>query len=284
MGHVALAARIDLVQQLIDALTRQLREHLAHRAADVIARAGHFDIGVVDVFIEVRRTRQDAHEPGHLAEQLFEVGALPGLAQPLLDAVGGFQRRDEDAADAGGAGRVGRRAVAQGEAGVIPAVGSTLDAQQHVACEHRFALPAEDLLVQSFDLRPDLGPGLAGGPAQRPWMLVAEYEPVAVVVDEHELRPPPQGHRKAGRQHDVDGHAQARRPALHRSQRSGRPVLFPNERRQLLRRQFREPLEMGVAVDHYRAPARPAAALIRARDSAESARSRWSRSKGMPGG
>ncbi len=71
----------------------------------------------------------------------------------------------------------------------------------------------QDVLDPGTDVRPDLCPHLAGGPAQGPRVFGSQRHPgVGVVVEERQLRSPAHPHRVAGREHHADDRADARRP------------------------------------------------------------------------
>ncbi len=245
-GDVVLAGRVDLVQKFVEALSGQLREHLPHRSPDEVARPEDRDIGRVDVIVAVAGAREDGDEAGHLAEPLLLARPLQGVAAVGLHPVGGLDGGDEHAADAARRGGIRRRAVAQREAGVVPLLAMAPDPQQVIPGEHGLALAGENLVVEGFDLRPDLRPRFRGGQPERSRVLVPKDRTIAVVVDQDELRPPSQGHRKARRQHDVHGHAEARRPGRPRAEGRLRPVLGGDERRHLPHGSARE-LRRGFA-------------------------------------
>ena len=129
-------------------------------------------------------------------EEVLQVGSA--VAQRLFggDPRRGLHGGDQDSANTRRRNGVRRGAVAQGEPGVFPGVAAAVDAQENVLGEHRGTGAVEDRLVTGLQLRPDLGPRLPRGPAQGPGMLVAEDRAIRIVIDQDEVRPPAQGHRK----------------------------------------------------------------------------------------
>src|SRR5262249_35705323 len=95
---------------------------------------------------------------GALGDLLFQ--PLRGVPQQAL-ARGAFRGLDggrQDAADAVGGGLVGDRAVAEGEAGILPPVAAPLEPPRVVAGEERVALAAQDRLVERPELVIDFRP------------------------------------------------------------------------------------------------------------------------------
>jgi len=72
IGHDRFAAAIGLVEHVDEALTDQLGKGVAHRLADMLARAGQVDHRRIDQFEYVVGSAQHRHEAGRLLEQRLE--------------------------------------------------------------------------------------------------------------------------------------------------------------------------------------------------------------------
>ena len=93
----------------------------------------------------------------------------------------------------------------------------------HAGVEHRLDARA--------DVVPDLGPHLAGRPAQRPRVLGLQgVAHVGVVVEGDELRAPRRPHGEPRRQHDADGVAQRRRARCRAARAASAPSRGPPSR------------------------------------------------------
>jgi hypothetical protein len=149
------------------------------------------------------------------------------VEQQRLGGVHGGGDVDDGHDDAADLACVPDRAVAEVEPGFL---GRT------AALEHQ-ALPAEAARLAAQHRRVDrtdeilqFGPGLALRPSQRVRMARPAQRGIAVVVDLDPVRPPQHGHRQRRMEHQVDQRAQRRRPAPHRSQRRGGPVMGADQR------------------------------------------------------
>ncbi len=223
VGDPGPGAGADVRQLLLDELAEREPvalgwgvEHRDHRVVGgVVAqdggRRGH-DLGAV--------ARPDQGD--HLGQR--RQAPLP--EHPL----GGLGDGAEDASHP--AGLVGDRAVGVGEVALLR-VAVAVDDQPLVGRPGGTAA-GHDLLEHRADDVPDLAPDLSARCAQRPRVLaLPEHRPVGVVVDHHQLGPPPQQDGEARRQADADRGAQALRPVLRVAERAGRPVAGVDERREL---------------------------------------------------
>jgi hypothetical protein len=163
---------------------------------------------------------------------------VEGKLKPLLaraqcgfgaQALAGFHGGNENPADAGRRGRIRNRTVADREMRGLPVHPAPADRQRPVDREDAAVFPGQDILLQRNELGDDLRPYFAKRKPQGPGMLVGQDGPVSVIVDDDELRPPAQCHRKSGCAHDADDELKAWRPFFGWPQRGRRPVLLPDE-------------------------------------------------------
>src|SRR5271170_774365 len=63
-----LPRRVNLVKQLVEALSLEFRKHFAHTSSDERSWARNGDIRIVDVLEDVLGTREHADESWHLLE------------------------------------------------------------------------------------------------------------------------------------------------------------------------------------------------------------------------
>ncbi len=167
----------------------------------------------------------EAGDPDQVLAELEDPLPLGLGGDLLLHPVGDLDRGDQHPAYARGRRGIGDGAVAQGEASIVPTGPMPLDAQRYVLSEDGRRSALQQGGMDRLDLVPDFRPGLARRPAEGPGMLVAEDRAIGVVVEKHEVRAPPQRHRKGGGEHDLRRQLQARRPVPARSQKGGRPVV-----------------------------------------------------------
>ncbi len=137
------------------------------------------------------------------------------------DVVRGFRDRREDAVNAAGFATNG--AVGEGEVALL-GVSISLQKQQQIVGPGGFAA-GHDVLEHGADDVPDLRPAFTAGTAERGWMLGADDVAVGVVVEHHQVRPPPNKDGEAGVQADADGRAEALRPIPNRAQQATDPIV-----------------------------------------------------------
>jgi hypothetical protein len=89
MGHERLSRSVDLIEQLKEALPRQLRHGLTHRLAHQVALADEAPLGVVDQGINMVRPAQDRHVAGRLLDQGAQVRQLGPEDVARLSFAGG---------------------------------------------------------------------------------------------------------------------------------------------------------------------------------------------------
>ena len=140
------------------------------------------------------------------------------------NAVGRLDGGDQHAADARRRRLVGDRRVAHREVRILHLHAAAADAQQHVLGEHRLALAGQEIVMQRAELVLHLGPDFAKARAERFRVLRAEDRQVAVIVDDHELRPPAQRHGELRRHHRCDDELEAWRPRFARAEGRLRPI------------------------------------------------------------
>ncbi len=221
-----------------------------HRADLVLAPAeyrGPRGIDAEKIAVEIRDAEQilgNAPDALALPRLLRDLGfqrvveldqRLFARAQRRLraHALGGLHHRGQHAADAAGGGLVRHRAVADGEARVLPVAAAALHPPRQVLREERRTPARENVLVERPELAVNLRPGLAQRLAQHGRVLVAKDRPVGIVVDQDELGAPANRLGKARRQHEPDRPFQRRRPAFRRPERSFGPVELAHAARHL---------------------------------------------------
>ena len=160
-AHVRLAAAIDLVEQLDEALRRHVRQRLAKALAEHVAAADELEVVRIRELEHVPRAAQDRDESGGLLEQRAPP-RLRGLEALLREhLLGGFRAHHEHAADAVRRGRLVDRAVAVRPVDVL-AFAVARDRHELVLVP-RVAAARHHLLDLRPDDVPDLGPALAAG-------------------------------------------------------------------------------------------------------------------------
>lgn len=228
--HQRLARAADVPQVVVEPLPAGLRErveqrlshHLAPVPDDLLVRAVHELEHVVGA-------AEDGEKRWRLAEDRLQMRVLdlhrPEQRLPLplgLNPWGGLRADDECAAD--GAVVVVDRAIAVRPVHLLQAP-IPHDGDEVVFVPRR--LPARH---HPLDLRaddgPDVRPELRATHSQRPRVAptLPERRTVGVVVDLDQVSPPPEEHRVPRGEHDADGGAQARGPALDGPERGGGPV------------------------------------------------------------
>ena len=229
---VGIARRIDPVEQLEVALTGEVRECLSNRLADPFVAAEQAPVRIVDERDPVLRSVHDDRETGGLGEDL----ALPDdLFLALLDRQHGLGRLRADhqhAAHFAGRIRVVQGAVAVGPVHVLQlAIAGDGDELVFVPGG---AATGHHLLDLRTDDRPDFGPHLGAGPAERRGMaLRANRAAIGVVVEAEQRGAPPDVHRVAAVEDQADADPQRLRPLLRRPERRLRPIVRPDERAHL---------------------------------------------------
>ena len=223
MAHERLARLVDLVEQLEEALVRDLGQRLARRLADQLAAADQLQVGLVGDLEHVIRAAQHGEDAGRLLEQAHQ-------ALVLLFAVA-FRQHFAGHLDAGaihaghGAVLVAHRRVREAEPGVL-VVAVAVHAQRQPVHVGGFAL--ERAHDQRMDVVPDLTPDVVEAVTQRRGMLFAEDDRVGVVVQEAQLRPPGHEHRELRVEHQADRGAQRLGPGTRMPERGMRPVVRPH--------------------------------------------------------
>ena len=175
-----------------------------------IVQLGVAGVGIDLVGLDVPFPGPD--HPGDIARHLV---ALLGGAQGLLGGHGlrDLDRRDQDPADAVRRGRIGDGAVADGE--VVDLLDPVARHLQRQLLEGEAAAgPGQDVFVKGADRGLEVGRGLVQPRAQGLGMPLAQGGGVGVVIDQDEVGPPAQGHRKVGGQDHVHGHTQTGRPGV----------------------------------------------------------------------
>jgi hypothetical protein len=149
---------------------------------------------------------------GSVLRRLRAQIAQNGNAALGNDLLADLVHRGEHASDTARRGGVGRRTVGNGKVRLLGEA-RTLDVKLKIfnpggrsAAERRVDQGLEDV--------PDFGPALADGQTQRIRVLEAENWNVGIVINANVVGPPPQQHGKPVGQHQTDGGAQGRRPAL----------------------------------------------------------------------
>jgi hypothetical protein len=136
---------------------------------------------------------------------------------------------DQDTADL--ARLVPDWAVGEGEVRLLH-VSEPIHLEQEVVRPGGLAGLHHVLVERSYD-GPDVGPALAPLLGEGAGVFGPQNGPVAVVVDLHQLQPPPDVHREGGLEADPDRRAQALGPGRRRTERRPLPVERPNERAHL---------------------------------------------------
>ena len=146
----------------------------------------------------------------------------------VLHPFGGFGDDGEHAADAR---FVADRAVGKGEEALFE-ITVAIERNELVVQRHGFARAR--LLEQWADVVPCLGEDLLRRTPERGRVLGrAEHRPIAVVIEEVELRPPGDDHGELRIEHHADRGAQALRPGLRRAERGAAPVFGPHQRAEM---------------------------------------------------
>ena len=178
-----------------------------HRFDLVLTPAEQIGPGRVDaekVAIEIANAEQVfGHFPDAItfARALFHLGLEPigeGVQHFLVThALGRFKGGGENAADPVGRRRVRDRAVADRKVRVlVNAV--TMDRPRVIFGKEAGALTAQDGVVQRPKLAVDFRPDIAQRFSQRVRVPVAKQGGIGIVVDHDQIRPPSDGHGKAG--------------------------------------------------------------------------------------
>ena len=157
---------------------------------------------------------------GEIAEQQ-DAALADDLFRRLLD-------RAEDAADAVARIGVGQRTVRPREVRFADEA-MPVDVEQNVLVPRRRAAVLDREQLRS-DRVPDLAPAVARCLAQSDGMFAAHDRKVGVVVELDEVRPPPEHHREAAGQHDVEDRPQFQRPGFRGTERCARPIRCGHER------------------------------------------------------
>ena len=163
-----------------------------------------------------------------LADALRDFGFEPVIeeVQGLLfaDALGRFDAGRKNAADPVQRRVVRDRAVADRKSSVLDNRALAADGPRVIFGEKGFTLAAQDRFVQRPELRVDFPPGLAQRAAQCLRVLVAQDGSIGIVVNEDQLGPPSDRHRKPRSEDHRDAELQALRPSLAAAERGRRPV------------------------------------------------------------
>src|SRR6185437_8282363 len=140
------------------------------------------------------------------------------LAQHLLalNARCRLDAGDEHAADPVRRGRVGDRAIADGEAPILAQRAVAADLPEIIDGEEARPLAAQDRFIDRAEFVVDLGPDFMRGGSERVRVLVAEDRYVGVVINSNEFGSPAYRHGKARTKNDLDHLPQRARPALAR--------------------------------------------------------------------
>ncbi len=225
VGHLALARGVGVVEHLVEALALELREDLAHRLADEVARAEQSAVGLVHELIDVVRSGQGADEAGGLLEQSLLPLLLLRLAAGGEHALGGLRHSAEHPRDL--AGFVAHGGIGEGEPGLL-VIAAAVHQQRQVLAVGRVA--SHGGLDQGRDVVPDFAPDVVEARAQGGRVLGAQDLRIGVIVEEAELRTPGDEHRELGIQQEADDRTQRLWPIRRRTERRARPVVRPHER------------------------------------------------------
>ena len=223
MADEALAAAVDLIEQLVEALARDIRQRLADRPADHVAMVDQLAVGGVGDGEDMVRAFQPGHEGGGVLEHLPQPLALRRGVAARQHALGGLDDDGDHAARPAFLGdhrrieevhpaALGRAAAVQDQLAVLVFQRAARHADRH------------DVAVEVGHFRP----GVQHRQAQKPGMAIAGEGAVGVVVEHDAGRSPQQHQRHRGMQHEADGGPEAGRPAGDRPERA-RPVVFAHQ-------------------------------------------------------
>ncbi len=165
---------------------------------------------------EVQHLLLGAHHAG-VGPQVAQGGHAP-LADDPLRLLGDHAEHADDLS-----GVVPQRAVGEGVIRLLAVTGAFQEQLQPLVPGG----PAggQDGADARADGVPDLRPHLAGGPPERPRVLLSQrVVPVGVVAEERQFRAPRHPHREPGGEQDAHRRAQALRPVGRGAQRGRRPV------------------------------------------------------------
>ena len=197
-----------------------------------------------------------AYAAGGLQGQLIALLAGP---QRLLGphATGGLGQDDQHAAHAGGGAGLGEGAEADGEIALGHRAVAVQRGQVQVLDQNAEAAPGHDLAFGPFGVRGRGRRGLGEALAQGARMPRAQHRSVGVVIDQHQLWAPAQGHREVAGDDHLDREAQAVRPGLARTQRRRRPVERVYPPAHVVAGRLVYGVSLITGIHHARVPSRP---------------------------
>lgn len=170
-----------------------------------------------------------AHAAGRLQGQLI---ALLAGAQGLFGAhpLGGLDQDEQHAADPAGRCAVGNGTEREVEIALLDDVAGPAHQHRQIFAVETLGLAAQHQPMRALQI--DLcAPGeLREALAQPVGVMFPQERGVGVVIDQHQLRTPPQGHGEIGGGDHLDRQLKARGPGVASTQGRGGPVEGPNPR------------------------------------------------------
>ena len=165
-----------------------------------------------------------------LADALRDFGFQPVIEEPqgllFADALGRFDAGRENAADPVRRRFIRDWAITDAEARVLDNRALAADGPRVIFGKEGIPLAAQNAFVQRPKLGVDFPPNFAQRAAQCLRVLVAQNGSIGIVVDEHQLGPPADRHRKPRSEDHRDAELQTLRPSLALAERGRRPVLL----------------------------------------------------------
>jgi hypothetical protein len=140
-------------------------------------------------------------------------------------SLGSLEDGGKHAADTVGRGYIRDRAVADSEARIFGNAVS-VNPPRMILGEETVALTAQDRLIERAQFAVNFRPDFAQRLSQGARVAITEQGAIGIVVDHDQVRSPPNGHREAGRQDELNAPFQGWGPALHRTKLRGGPVKF----------------------------------------------------------
>ena len=230
-GGGGLSGRINLVQQLEEALSLDLRQGFSHRPAHHLT-TDEGDIRGVCQLEDVVGSAQQGDETGCLLEEPPKPLGLVGLRLLHLHLCGHVAADHQHAADAGRCGLVIDRRVAVRPPDVLAHVAAG-DGNELPLVPGR-ALPCHDELDLRADGVPDLRPDLSPRTSERRGMAIRpDQGAVGVVVEAGKRFAPPDEHWVLGGEHQAHDGLERLRPRFRRPDRRLRPIVSAHERAHL---------------------------------------------------
>nr|WP_254062919.1 hypothetical protein [Caulobacter sp. S45] len=193
------ARRIDVVQELEEALALKVWKNISHGAANERPWAGHRQVGLVDVLVDVVGPSEHSDKPRHLLEKQplsFLRRSQPALRQHLVGRLSAGTEQAHHLATV-----VQHRRVGEGEVGLLKSAPS-IDKEGDVVHLDRFT--GEDPLEERAHVGLRLWPDIKERLCERVGPFAAEHLRVAVVEHQNALGSPHEEHRLARLDHDAD--------------------------------------------------------------------------------